>query len=392
MNDESKNNNSMDSNDYERDKEMRLNKFLVWPVLALCLSLVVISTALESDSSGSDYPKTIVDSAGREVTIQNPVHRIIVNNGDAAEAIILLGEGDKIVAVSDTVKQKASYYFPILKGVQSVGTFNKLDYELIAEIAKGSSDTIAPDIIFIGYSYPGKAYGIEAHEKALAPFKNITFVGLDFFYPENMTVELEKLGVILNKEAEAKEYINWYNEKASEIKEAVKGTSMPKIYVEWNAKGNDLSGMGPTSGAGQMVKTVNAFNIFSGRPEGYPVVDWEYIVSQKPEIIIKRQASASDAKALGWEAPPSQDAVKLEKALQEVMDRAAATTVPAVKNGKVYIFNWDFMAGPDQIVGLTYLAKVIHPEVDLDPESVYKEYLQRIGLKYPEGRIFYYPS
>ena len=66
--------------------------------------------------------------------------------------------------------------------------------------------------------------------------------------------------------------------------------------------------------------------------------------------------------------------------------------MPAVKNHKVYIFDWDFMAGPDQVVGLTYLAKVIHPEADLDPESVYKEYLKVLGLNWTEGRIFVYPE
>ncbi|MFZ2472214.1 MAG: ABC transporter substrate-binding protein [Methanothrix sp.] len=383
---------STDADEWWWYKEMRINKLLAWSVLALCLSLVVISTALASDISGSDYPKKIVDDAGREVTIKNPVQRIIVNNGDVAEAIIMLGEGDKIVAVSNTVKEKASYYFPMLKKVPSVGTFNKLDYEMIGAIAKGDNDTVAPDIIFVGYSYPGKSYGIEAHAKALAPFENITFVGLDFFYPENMTSDMEKLGVILNREAEAKVYMDWYNQKHSDIKEAVKGTTMPKIYVEWDAKGTDLSGMGPTSGAGQMVKSINAYNIFSGLNEGYPKIDWEYIISQKPDIIIKRRTSASGATALGWASPPSNDGVIFEGAINEIMDRAAASSVPAVKNGKVYIFNWDFMAGPDQIVGLTYLAKVIHPEAKLDPESVYEEYLEMIGLEYPEGRIFVYPE
>ena len=141
-----------------------------------------------------------------------------------------------------------------------------------------------------------------------------------------------------------------------------------------------------------MVKSINAYNIFSGRSEGYPKIDWEYIISQKPDIIIKRRTSASGATALGWASPPSNDGVIFEGAINEIMDRAAAASVPAVKNGKVYIFNWDFMAGPDQIVGLTYLAKVIHPEAKLDPESVYKEYLEMIGLEYPEGRIFVYPE
>jgi iron complex transport system substrate-binding protein len=371
---------------------MKTRRTWAWSMLALCLSLVIIGTALASDSSGSDYPKKIVDDAGREVTINSSVQRIIVNNGDAAEAIVLLGAGDKIVAVSDTVKQKAGYYFPTLKKVPSVGTFNKLDYEKIGAIAKGDSDTVTPDIVFIGYSYPGKSYGIDAHDKALAPFENITCIGLDFFYPENMTSDMKKLGEILDKQAEAQTYIDWYDQKLSDIKSGVKGTTMPNLYVEWEAKGDDLSGMGPNSGAGQMVKAVNAYNIFSGLNDAYPKVDWEYIVTKKPDIIIKRRISGSGANALGWEAAPSNDALIFEGAINEIMDRPAASSVPAVKNGKVYVFNWDFMAGPDQMVGLTYLAKVIHPEVKLDPETVYKEYLQMIGLEYPEGRIFVYPE
>lgn len=345
---------------------------------------------LASAATASDYPMTITDSAGRTVTLQMPVQRIIVTNSDAAEAVLMLGAGDKIVGVADTVKSKG-YYFPTLKNKQSVGTFSSLDYEMMGAIAK-QGDTIVPDIIVIGYSYPGKSYGIEATAEALAPFKNITCIGLDFYQPENMTAEMEKLGQILGKETEAKDYINWYNEKTANIKKAVSGAAMPKVYVEWSAKGNDLTAMGPASGAGGMLKNTNCFNIASKLSDPYPVVNWEWVVSQKPDIMIVRQTPPSDAKALGWAASPSPDSLNLEKSLNAILDRAAASGVPAVKNHKVYIIDWDFMAGPDQVVGLTYLAKMIHPEADLDPESVYKEYLQLLGLKWTEGRIFVYPE
>ncbi len=352
--------------------------------LILCLLLVPAAIA-------SDYPVTLNDTEGRTVTLQMPVQRIIVTNGDAAEAVIMLGAGDRIVGVSDTVKSKG-YYFPTLKNKQSVGTFNSLDYEMIGAIAKGNGDQIVPDIIVIGYIYPGKSYGIDAIAKKMSPFKNITCIGLDFYQPENMTVEMEKLGRILNKEMEAKDYINWYNEKTANIQKAVSGTTMPKVYVEWSDKGADLSAMGPKSGAGAMLKAANCFNIVNKLTDPYPVINWEYVVSQKPDIIIKRQTTSSTATAIGWAAAPSQDAVGLEKSVNAILNRAAATSVPAVKNNKVYIFDWDFMAGPDQIVGLTYLAKVIHPTANLDPESVYKEYLQLLGLNWTEGRIFVYPE
>ena len=50
------------------------------------------------------------------------------------------------------------------------------------------------------------------------------------------------------------------------------------------------------------------------------------------------------------------------------------------------------MNGLDQVVGATYLAKVLHPDVDLNPEEVYRESLARLGLEYPEGRTMVYPE
>jgi len=363
-----------------------------WRAQASHLGLLMLCIIVLSASGvGSDYPMNITDSAGREVTLKMPVERIIVTSTDAAEAVINLGAEDRVVAVSNTVKSK-KFYFPSLKDKPSVGTFNSLDYEMMGAIARGDGDQVVPDIIVIGYTYPGKSYGIDAVARGLAPFKNIACIGLDFYQPENMTAEMEKLGVILNKEAKARDYIDWYNEKNSDIMKAVGKTTMPKVYVEWTSKGTDLTVMGPASGAGGMLRSASCFNIASKLTDPYPVINWEWVVSQKPDIIIKRQTTPSDQSSIGWEARPSQDTVALDRAVDEILSRSAATAVPAVKNDKVYIFSWDFMAGPDQVVGLTYLAKVIHPEADLDPESVYKEYLQKIGLTYPEGRIFVYPD
>ena len=38
------------------------------------------------------------------------------------------------------------------------------------------------------------------------------------------------------------------------------------------------------------------------------------------------------------------------------------------------------------------VAKLLHPEADLDPVSVHTEYLRRLGLDMPEGRTFVYPE
>ncbi|NTV27592.1 MAG: ABC transporter substrate-binding protein [Methanothrix sp.] len=354
----------------------------------LSLALLVFLGSLVA--SGVDYPLTITDSAGRDVTFPQPVERVIVLSSDAAEAVVMLGAADKVVGVSDTV-QKKGYYFPQLKKKQSIGKWNQPDYEMIGEIAKGGGDNITSDIIVIGYSYPDKPYGIFGVEKGLAPFKDIKAVALEFIKPKNMTREIDTLGKILNKEAEAQDYVNWYNEKRASVEQAVNGQNKPRVYAEWSST-SDLSTLGAGSGFDQILSVANGYNIAKKLGDAYPKVGWEWVVTQNPEVILKRQTQSSDQTEIGWQSGPSQDTVKLQAAQNELLARSGANGISAVKADRVFVMDWDVLNGLDQVVGITYLAKLLHPEADLDPVSVHKEYLQLLGLEYPEGRTFVYPE
>jgi len=357
------------------------------PIL-VSVALFALMSAL--GAFGADYPLTITDSAGRNITFEAPVERVIVLNSDAAEAMVMLGAADKVVGISDTVSKKG-YYFPDLKKRQSLGKWNSPDYEMIGEIAKGGQESITSNIIVVSYSYPDKPYGIFGVEKGLAPFKNIKCVALDFYRPENMTREIEILGKIIDKEDSAKDYVDWYNEKISQINAAVEGENKPKVYAEWSSSG-DLVTFGPGSGFDLVMRAANGFNIGKSLKDANPKVDWEWVVSQGPEIIIKRQTQSSDQNQIGWQEGPSSDTVMLEGVRNDILSRPGASGIPAVKSNKVYIMDWDVMNGLDQVVGITYVAKLLHPGADLDPVAVHKEFLARLGLDYPEGRTFVYPE
>ena len=341
-------------------------------------------------ASGAEYPLTITDTAGREVTFTQPIERIIVTSSDAAEAVVMLGSADKVVGISETLKNKG-YYFPYLKDKQSVGKWNALDYEMIGEVASDGEDDVVPDIVVIGYSYPDKSYGIFGLEKGLEPFENIKAVALEFTKPENMTREIEILGQILGKEEQASDYINWYDQKMNSVEQSVDGLNMPKIYVEWSSA-TDLSTLGAGSGFDQVLSVANGYNIAKKLGDAYPKVGWEWVITQNPEIIIKRQTQSSDQKEIGWQSGPSKDTVKLQAVKNELLARSGASGISAVKSDKVYVMDWDVLNGLDQVVGITYLAKLLHPEADLDPVSVHRDYLKRLGLEYPEGRTLVYPE
>ncbi|MGD9911139.1 MULTISPECIES: ABC transporter substrate-binding protein [Methanothrix] len=350
-------------------------------VYILLVTLITVSYVC------AEYPMTITDSAGREVTIQMPVERIIVLNSDAAEAVTVLGAADKIVGISDSVKNKA-YYFPALKNKQSIGKWNEPDCEMIGEIAR-SGDEIVPNIIVISYTYPDRPYGALQVAEKLEAFKNITVVGLDFYKPENMTREVELLGKILEKEEAATRYVEWYETRKESVNRPVAEKSAPRVYVESGSKGGELSTYGAGSGTSQLLSIAKGDNIAKDLKGAYPKVGWEWVVSQNPDVIIKILSSAPEQ---GWDKPPSSDSTRLENTLNEILGRAGAASINAVKNDRVYIVNWEILFGLDDVVGLTYLAKILHPDVNLDPESVYREYLQFLGVDYPEDRIFVYPE
>jgi len=341
------------------------------------------SASSTSPSEEAEYPRTITDSAGRIVTVEMPVSRIIVLNTDAAEAVEMLGAGEDIVGVTDTISGKPAL-FPNLLDCEVVGTWKEFDYEKIGSLAMGESNQIVPDIIVIGYTYPDLPYGVYSVERGLAPFENITAVGLDLYKQETLNGEIRKLGILLGREDEAEAYCEWCEGKEDEVKAAVKGLRAPRVYIEMSSKGGigSLSSYGNGSALNDLCKIAGGENIGSDLVE-YPKVEWEWVVSENPEVILKIK-SISD---LGWS-----DVSELEAERSEIMTRPGAEDISAVENGKVYVCYWGMNFGLDSVVGLTYWAQIFHPEIDLDLEMVHQEYLALLDFEYPSERVFVYPE
>jgi iron complex transport system substrate-binding protein len=116
-------------------------------------------------------------------------------------------------------------------------------------------------------------------------------------------------------------------------------------------------------------------------------VAWEWVLSEDPEVIIRTMSSEG---ALGWESGPSQDTLLLEKTVREILERPGAKSISAARSGQVFVVYSDLLYGMESVAGLAYLAKIMHPEADLDPEGIYKEYFERLGLDFPAERILVY--
>jgi iron complex transport system substrate-binding protein len=365
---------------------------LACSILATCAD--VEQTGLNQSSIGSisilnqsDYHRTIIDSAGREVTITMPIERIIVLCPGAAEAVTVLGAEDKVVGVVDSI-QKNSKIFPSLKKKTSVGKEDDPNIDMIGAIAR-DGDLIKPDILVVCYDYPDKTYGAAAIERKLAYLDNITVAGFHFT-AEIMTEEMHKLGKLLGKEIEADDYLKWYSQKKSNLSNALDNEAFPKVYMELSSKGglNSLETPGKTNPLNTIIAKAGGDNIAKSQSKSVAKVKWDWVVSKNPDVIICMQSRDFT----GWNAPPSIDTVQLEIAKNEISSRPGADGISAVKNDRIYFVPVDMLNGIKNVAGWTELAKIFHPKLDIDPGKVYAEYFERMGISYPKNRAFAYPE
>jgi iron complex transport system substrate-binding protein len=378
----------IDTDVLRSEKFKKIKKAIMMLAALMLLSSLAFAAASE-DVSG--YPRTIVDSAGRDVVIKMPVERIIVQSGYSAEAVTALGDSGKIIGVTQTIHDRPEIY-PQLKNSQVVGTWNSFDYEKIGEIAR-EEDRIVPNIIVLCYSYgtsSGKSYAVDSFEKGFALFQNISLIGLDFTNPENVTDSMTKLGIILGRENEAEAYNKWNEEKTSQIKESVAGMPLQKVYIESGSSmgTSDLTVYGPGSGFAGLVSLAGGMNIAGNLSGKFPKVSWEWVMYERPDVILKYKS----ADTLGWQAGPGKDTLDLESSRNEVLARPGADSIPAVENDRVFLCFSEMLYGLDNPVGLAYMAKLLHPEADIDPGEIWDEYQEIMGSSYPEDRIFVYPE
>lgn len=349
--------------------------------IPLILFLTLVACLTSGMANDADYPLTVTDSAGRIVTIEAPVEKIVVLNSDAAEAVSILGETDKIVGTTDSVpKYKAYYFSDVMDSWEIVGTWKEFNYEKIADLARDGDGKIEPGMLVI--SYANKAAEVEEN---LGPFKKIDVVGLDLYNADTLEEEMTTLGEILNREAEAEDYNDWVSEKKADVVDAVSGQERPGVYVEGGSIG-DLGALwtyGRGSALNDMIDLAGGENVIDV-DEANPKVDWESVLAEMPEVIIKVPAAINQ---LGWS-----NTTEMEALVEDIECRPGADAVPAMEDGRVYVIFRDTTLGMDAVVGLTYWAEMIHPETDLNPVEVYREYLGMRGLDYPEENFFVRPE
>ncbi|CAI1118513.1 ferrichrome/ferrioxamine B periplasmic transporter [Serratia liquefaciens] len=362
----------------------------------ITLLALACACGLSAQAMATTYPLTLTDTSGQSLTIKQEPKRIVVQDGRDILTLALLDRADpfaRLVAWNNLLKKNDGETWKILRnkwpeanGIIDMGFSDKGEVNLESVIAK------QPDLMVAQLrSKPSLSQtGVLDKLKAL----NIPVLFIDTMLKpvENTPKSITLLGETLNRESEAKQYTDFYQQHYQNILDKTKAVEpKPLVFIEAKAGLNGLESCCFTHshvGWGGMIEAVGARNLGSALlPGATGDVSLEKVISMKPDayIVSGSQWATKTNAAVPFGYGVTQQQV--DDAFNRMKQRPGFAQVTAVKEGRFYGIYHNFYNHPYNIVGLEYLAKFIYPNQfnELDPAKTYSEILSRF-TEVPEGK------
>jgi iron complex transport system substrate-binding protein len=330
-------------------------------------------------------PVTIIDVAGREVTVEAPAKRIILGEG---RQILLLGvlereapfahvvgwRRDLLEADPDNYGKYAEK-FPEMKDLPTFGGFKDgtFDVEQAADLK--------PDLVLMNLE--AKAATEDAgYDDKLAKL-GIPIIYIDFREDpmRNSINSMEIMGKVTGREDRAREFITFANRQMERVSDVLQKAEFtrPTVFVDRAGGYSDDCCMTFGNGNfGEYVEIAGGKNIASDiLPGTFGRLNPEQIIAANPDQVIVTGGNW-DAYVPGgaWVGlGPGADMKAAHDKLEALTRRTAMTGIKAAKTGQFHAIWHQFYDNPYYFVAVQQLAKWLHPELftELDPEATLKE-------------------
>ena len=264
---------------------------------------------------------TIVDGAGRVVTIVGTPQRIVSIASAATETLYAIGCGDEIVGVD-----KYSDYPPEAQGKTQVGSGSQLDVE--------TTLGLEPDLVI--------AWWFSREAISTLEDNGLTVLAINPRSVDGVLDTIRTLGLVTGHLDEAESLIAKMKAKIDEVKARVKDIpkeERPLVYYELTTP---MKTTGPGTFTNELIFMAGGINIAADEPIRYPVLSEEYIIERDPDVIVVVSGGVS---------------------VEEIKGRAGWQNIEAVLNDRVYTIDTHLVTSNPRIVqGLEQFANWFHPE------------------------------
>ena len=285
----------------------------------------IVAERMSGEASAEGTYLTIIDGAGRTVTIPKTPERIVSLASSATETLYALGAGDLVVG-----RDKYSTYPEEVKNVTEVGSGSSPNLEMIVGLE--------PDLLF---AWPYSRNAIISLED------EICVVYIDPSSVDEVLDTIRLIGLITGKSSEAENLTSEMQSKIDEITDVTDGLNKnerPLVYYEL---GSAMKTTGPGTFTNELIFMAGGINLAADEPVRYPLLSSEYIVERNPDVIVVVSYGAS---------------------IEEIKSREGWQDINAVKNDRVYKIDTGIVtSNPRLVEGLEQFAQWFHPDLFQGP-------------------------
>ncbi len=273
---------------------------------------------------------TVVDDAGREITLAAAPQRIVSLAPSNTEILFAVGAGEQVVG-----RDEFSDYPQEVKDIGSVGG-SMGQYSTEAILA------LEPDLVLAAeINTPELMHQLEDLGLTVYYLGNPTTL-------EEMYANLEVVARLTGHEAQTAELVDSLRARVAAVDGRITTASeRPAVFYEIDA--SDASKpytYGPGTFGDLLIGRAGGLNIGSTLTDPYPQISLEQVVLNDPAFIILGDSM--------WGVTP-----------ESVKARAGWESLDAVKNDRIHPFDDNLVSrpGPRLVDGLEQMARLLHPEL-----------------------------
>lgn len=287
-----------------------------------------------TNESSVDYPITVTDMAGNEVTIESADSVVVTDN----RLFQLMYEWDVELSAAPRALMSANNPLESDESILDIGTHREPDFEQVI-----AAD---PDLVINGYRYADHAADMQAAAPDAAFVSMTEPEGEELSADEYTMASIELMGEIFGKQDEAQALIDQFHEAV----DAAKAAYDPEVTVMGLVtSASEIRYASPSEGRGS--------NIFFDLLDLTPALDEDGSSNHQGDDISIEAIAEADADfflILDRDAGVS-NAEEATPALELITGSTALSSVPAVQNEAWYVMPDDYYVTEDIFAYITVL-------------------------------------
>lgn len=366
---------------------MTVPAFFVRLTAALCLIFSVAAQA-------TDYPLTVTDLAGRQVTLAHEPRRIVLQDGRDLFSLALLDREDpfeRIAVWNNIIKRSDPNTWQVFQTRWPDSAGRAVDMQFGDDGDMNLEAVVAgkPDLLVFQLRARKSLEGAGVERKLAALKIPVIYLDSDLDPVTNSQKSVALLGKVLNREARADEYLDFYTARLKQVDRLVaEQGKRPLVFMEAKAGQGGASSCCFTHGDvywGKLVQAAGGDNLGSRLlPGATGDITLETVISRKPDIYLMSgtqfPGDTSVSPPFGFGPTVAQAAI--DSAMQRLLKRPGMAQLQATQQQRVYGIYHQFYASSWNILAVEYLARAFYPHAGehLDPAASTRTLLGMTGL------------